>query len=229
MADLRQLEFFLLRYVPDAVKEEFVNIGLLMREVDDGGAGFSAVRITEDWSRVRCIDPEADLEVLAGLGVQLQKELRETQGWEVLLRKVQDLFSNLVQTSPAKACLAEDPAEELASLARLYLQGRAGTTRRASLSGRQVILRGMESAFSTMGILELMRRGVGAAEYTGRKGDPQSFDFAYALAAEVKFLHAVSLKRDVKIGVGAGGAVSGDGEGYLCGAQGAGPADGGGG
>ena len=152
MADLRQLEFFLLRYVPDAVKDEFVNIGVVMREVETDGAGFSAVKITEDWSRVRCLDPEADLEVLAGLGGQLQKELQETQGWEVLLRKVQDLFSNLVQTSPAKACLAEDPAEEMESLARLYLAGpRQATTRAASLSGRQVILSGMRERFRTWG------------------------------------------------------------------------------
>jgi hypothetical protein len=187
--------------VPDAVKEEFVNIGLLMREVDGGEPGFSAVRITEDWSRVRCIDPEADLEVLAGLGLQLQKELRETQGWDLVLRKVQDLFSNQVQASPAKACLAEDAAKELATLTKLYLQGRRGT-RRVGLSGRQVILRGMESALSTAGVLELMRREVGVTEYTGKKGDPQSFDFAYAMAAEVKFLHAVSLKTDVKTGLG---------------------------
>ena len=32
MAEKRQLEFFLLRYVPDAVKDEFVNIGLVMVE-----------------------------------------------------------------------------------------------------------------------------------------------------------------------------------------------------
>jgi hypothetical protein len=64
MADLKQLEFFLLRYVPDAVKGEFVNIGLLMREPNGGEGRFSGMRMTEDWSRVRCIDPEADLEVL---------------------------------------------------------------------------------------------------------------------------------------------------------------------
>ena len=32
MAEKRQLEFFLLRYVPDAVREEFVNIGVVMVE-----------------------------------------------------------------------------------------------------------------------------------------------------------------------------------------------------
>ena len=52
-------------------------------------------------------DPEADMEVLTGLGLQLQKDCRKTQDWDLLLRKVQDLFSNQVQASPAKACLAE--------------------------------------------------------------------------------------------------------------------------
>ncbi len=198
MAELKQLEFFLLRYVPDAVKEEFVNIGVLAREI---GGEFSAVRITEDWSRVRCIDPEADLEVLAGLGAQLRTELLETQGWDALLKKVRDLFSNQVQASPVKACLAEVAAKEMSTLAKLYLQGRAGT-RRASVSGRQVILTAMRSAFESAGVLDLLQTGIRVSSYTGKKGDPQSFDFGYAVTKAVKFLHAVSLKTDVKAGLG---------------------------
>ncbi len=199
MADLKQLEFFLLRYVPDAVKEEFVNIGVLLREM--GSGEFKAVRITDDWSRVRCIDPEADLEVLTGLGMQLQRELQETQGWDLLLRKVQDLFSNQVQASQAKGCLTEDPAKELSALVKLYLHGRAGL-RRVGVSPRQVILGGMRDAFAAAGVLELLQTGIRVAEYTGKKGDPQSFDFGYGLAEEIKFLHAVSLKTDVKAGLG---------------------------
>jgi hypothetical protein len=52
MADRRQLEFFLLRYVPDAVKDEFVNIGVVMVEAGAGGDGFAEVRFTRDWLRV---------------------------------------------------------------------------------------------------------------------------------------------------------------------------------
>ena len=37
MAERRQLEFFLLRYVPDAVKDEFVNIGVVMVEWGEWG------------------------------------------------------------------------------------------------------------------------------------------------------------------------------------------------
>ncbi len=50
-------EFFLLRYVPDVVKGEFVNIGVLLRETagsrQAGRQAWAQVRFTRDWSRVR--------------------------------------------------------------------------------------------------------------------------------------------------------------------------------
>ena len=55
-SDRHELGFFLLRYVPDAVKEEFVNIGVVM--VGGGtDAGYADVRFTRDWRRVLCLDP----------------------------------------------------------------------------------------------------------------------------------------------------------------------------
>jgi hypothetical protein len=45
MGEKRKLDFFLLRYVPDAVKEEFVNIGLVGLEAD---GSFSEVRLSSD-------------------------------------------------------------------------------------------------------------------------------------------------------------------------------------
>src|ERR1039458_2332077 len=50
-----QCEFFLLRYVPDAVKDEFVNLGVVLYEPGKAGsaqAGFADVRFTRDWRRV---------------------------------------------------------------------------------------------------------------------------------------------------------------------------------
>src|SRR5919198_4873047 len=44
MAGLKQCEFFLLRYVPDAVKDEFVNIGVLLVEPRRRGKGFVVVK-----------------------------------------------------------------------------------------------------------------------------------------------------------------------------------------
>src|SRR5512143_2306135 len=104
MAEKKQLEFFLLRYVPDAVKEEFVNIGLVMVEPDVSG-GFADVRLAKDWRRLRCIDPEADFEVLEALEREIRGQLPAIADRDVLLRRLQDSFSNLIQISPGKACL----------------------------------------------------------------------------------------------------------------------------
>ena len=70
-------EFFLIRYVPDVVKGEFANIGVLLREAgsrsDDGSA---VVRFTRDWSRVRCMDADADIGLLEALEGEIAARLR---------------------------------------------------------------------------------------------------------------------------------------------------------
>src|ERR1700751_1727591 len=117
MAGLRNLEFFLLRYVPDAVKDEFVNIGVVMLEPGANGAGFADVQFTRDWRRVRCLDPQADVEMLEALERELRGQLGTIRDRDLLLRKIDDSFSNVIQLSSAKACLAEEPAKEMAALA----------------------------------------------------------------------------------------------------------------
>ena len=52
MADLKQLEFYVLRYVPFVVRAEFINIGALLLEPLPNGFGFADVRMTSDWRRV---------------------------------------------------------------------------------------------------------------------------------------------------------------------------------
>ena len=74
MADFKQCEFFLLRYVPDVVKGEFVNVGVVLLE--DGDGGFTDVRFTRDWRRVRCLDPEVDIELLESYEAELRRLLQ---------------------------------------------------------------------------------------------------------------------------------------------------------
>ena len=122
MAGKTQCKFFVVRYAPDAVKNEFVNIGLVLMPP----AGGAQIRFTNDWSRVRCIDPEVDLEVLQALEGDLREKLREMNGdHDFILRRIQDSFSNALQTSEFQACLADSPtdeADELAPLTRRLAQ-----------------------------------------------------------------------------------------------------------
>ena len=64
-------KFFLVRYVPDVVKNEFVNIGVVLLPL----AAPVQVRFARDWSRLRAMDPAADLEVLDAFAGELQARL----------------------------------------------------------------------------------------------------------------------------------------------------------
>jgi hypothetical protein len=195
MADKRQLEFFLLRYVPDAVKDEFVNIGVVMFEPGANGAGFADVRFTRDWRRVRCLDPQADIEILEALERDIRAQLGEVRVRETFLRKLEDSFSNVIQLSPMKGCLAEEPAKEIEMLARLYFEG-AKPGSRGAISARQGILKGMRDAFEQAGVWPLLMKDIPVAPYT-KPGDPLKFDFGYRVGDTVKLFHAVSLKTGV--------------------------------
>ena len=192
MAGKTQCKFFVVRYAPDAVKNEFVNIGLVLIPP----AGGAQIRFTNDWARVRCLDPEADLEVLQALEDDLRQKLREMNGdHDFILRRIQDSFSNALQTSEFQACLADSPLEEADELARLYLE-RPKRRQGRAISSRQTIFQRMRSEFETVGVWPLLRKEIAAAEFT-RSGDPLKIDCGYSPNGTVKLFHAVSLQSDV--------------------------------
>lgn len=194
MAELRNCEFFLLRYVPDAVKNEFVNFGVvLMEQSSTGSAGFVDVRLTHDWRRVRCLDPDVDLEMLEEWETEIRSQLGEVEDRQKMLTRMQDSFSNTIQVSPMLACVAADPQREIETLAELYLQPRERGTRAAS--GRRAIRAHMRQAFEQAGVWDLMRKSIAAAPYT-HPGDPLRIDCGYQPNGEVKLFHAVSLLTD---------------------------------
>ena len=193
MADKRQLEFFLLRYVPDAVKEEFVNIGVVMFEPAANGQGFADVRFTRDWRRVWCLDPQADVEMLEALERDIRRQITDTHGREVLIRRLQDSLSNTIQLTSMKACQAEEPSAEIEYLARLYFEG-PKTARPRVVSGRGRILRVMQDAFEQAGVWKLLEHDIPVSPYT-KTGDDFAIDCGYRVGNTIKLFHAVSLKR----------------------------------
>jgi len=187
----RQLEFFLLRYVPNAVRNEFVNIGLVMVEGGADSGGFADVRFTRDWRRVRWLDPQADVEMLEALELDIRKRLAAREDRAILLRQMEDSFSNAIQLSPTQKCLAEDPVVEIEAMASMYLEA-AKVNGKREPSGRQRILATMREEFGRAGVAKFVLP-VPVAPYT-KPGDPFQFDFGYRVGNEIKLFHAVSLK-----------------------------------
>jgi len=191
MSEKQHCRFFLLRYVPDAVKTEFVNFGLVLLPP----AGPAEVRFTRDFSTLQGLDPAADLDLLAALEADLRRQLAETSGpGDMLLQRIGDSFSNGVQASEMKACLADSPAQEADLLARIYLE-HARFARTRESSRRDVILQGVQSAFEKTGVWRLMQHRIAASTYT-HPGDPLRIDCGYGLPGRIKMFHAVSLQSD---------------------------------
>lgn len=196
MAERKQLEFFLLRYVPNVAREEFVNIGLVMTEGGEDGRGFAGVHFTADWRRARCLDPNIDVEMLEALGREMERRLKDIQQRALLLHEMMDSYSNTLQLSPIRQCVAENPAEELTDLAQKLVEmppmwGPEKETRPRTV-GRRWIHGGMSEAFRAAGVWDFLLKELAASTYTN-PGDDFAFDFAYPVGDELKIFHAVSL------------------------------------
>ncbi|HSK43401.1 MAG TPA: DUF3037 domain-containing protein [Candidatus Binatia bacterium] len=193
MTERIHCRFFVLRYAPDAVKNEFINVGLVLLPP----AGGAQVRFTRDWSRVRCLDPDADVEMLQAMENDLRNQLREMNGdHDLILRRIQDSFSNAIQPSEFQACLAASPVSEADDLARLYLERPRRHQPAREPSVRAVIVARMHSEFEAAGVWALMQEKIPVSRYT-RGGDPLKIDCGYSPNGTVKLFHAVTLSSDV--------------------------------
>ncbi len=190
-------EFFLIRYVPDVVKGEFVNIGVLLREA--GGTATPRVQFTRDWSRVRCMDAEADIALLEAVEQEIAARLRlavTAQNPKGILSILQDSLSNSLQMTEPRATLAENLATEMELLLKLYVEP-VKVPRLRTKTGRAAIAGAMRTEFERAGVWAMMRKRIAAAEYT-RAGDPLRIDCGYRPNGVVKMFQAVSLAGDVE-------------------------------
>jgi hypothetical protein len=206
----RECEFQLLRYVPDAVRNEYVHIGVILREqAAEDRPGRTEVRFTRDWRRVRCLDPDADTALLEGMESELRRRLEQDSGGR-LMRILEESLSLNVQMTEPKAYLAESMPAGMEELMRLYVEPPA-RERVARVSGRAAIQSRMRTEFERAGVWELLRKRIAASEYT-RPGDPLRIDVGYRPNGVVRMFHAVSLDPGIGAGIGPGiGSRSGTG------------------
>jgi hypothetical protein len=190
MADsLKKCDFFLLRYAPDALREEFVNIGVVLL---DGSSGFADVRLTQDWRRVRCLDPAVSIEVLQAMEAEIRERLRAGgEDRDRILHVLQNSFSNTVQVTSPKGCETASPEQEIERLVQLYVEPKRRPSVRDN-AGRGAILGRMRDAFQQAGVWQMMRKKIAAADYT-YKGDPLKIDCGYRPNGVIHFIQAMPL------------------------------------
>jgi len=118
MAEKRQLELYLLRFLPHVLRDDFVTVGVLLLESD---GGFAEVRVTRDWRMLQCVAPDVELEWFEMVEREIRGRLGSLRRREELMELMSERFGTMIDVAPTKAVLTEDPAKEMEVLASMYL------------------------------------------------------------------------------------------------------------
>jgi Protein of unknown function (DUF3037) len=197
----RECVYFLIQYVPDPVRGEFVNLGLFLHSPREKYLG---CLFTDDYRRIKRFHPQADLEFLRELQLDFEQQIDEHgDDLEGYLRSIQNTLSNLIQVAPGRACLLNDPQSEIRDLFARYVGARAGTAEPEE--ARLRIKQRLTSALVSAGVWERLEKRIAAAAWT-HPGDAFSFDYGYrGLHAagkpngHLRLIHALSLRRDSEL------------------------------
>src|SRR5882724_46199 len=115
----------ILRYTPNLVRDEWVNIGVLLFDPGTGERRLRLIEEQDEYNRVRRLHPQADEALLRALRDDLEDRFRSvsidgsnggTANWQRLLGKWDDTLSNALQLAPQKGVLAADLDAELEDL-----------------------------------------------------------------------------------------------------------------
>ncbi len=198
---LKECSLFLVRYVPDAVRDEFLNIGLFLHSPQEK---FLGCLFTDDFDRLKRFHQRADLELLRELQQHFEQEIDEHgEDLEGYIRNMQESYSNLIQVTAPRACLVKDPQAEIQELFARYVGSRVSGP--PPPESRLRIKQRLTAAFVRAGVWERLEKRIPAEQWT-QKGDPFTFDFGYRpllVASQpnghIKLVHALSLKRDTDL------------------------------
>jgi len=198
--NLKPCSYYVVRYVPHAEREEFLNIGLLLHSAEEQ---FLDCLITRDFHRVKRFHPHADLEFLRELQSYFEEQIQQHEdNLPGLLEEMQQSFSHAIQLAPQRSVVAAEPQAELQQLFERLVGKRPAEIPAADT--RMRIKQSLIQALHRTQVWDNPRfeRRIPAEPLT-HPGNPFHFDFGYRPSmadaksdGHLKLIHALSLHRD---------------------------------
>jgi hypothetical protein len=104
MAESRNLEYCVLRYVPNVTSKEGVLIAAIFIDPSDPDREKCAITFAPYWQeRIRFFDPDSDLEMIAATLAEIRDQLQSPTNRDTL-HQLEDSFSNTIQISDRRKC-----------------------------------------------------------------------------------------------------------------------------
>ncbi len=211
----RTLAYRVLRYTPNLVRDEWVNIGVLVFDPQSGERRMRLIEEPEEYARVRRLHPRADEELLRALRDDLESRfLTATQlfdgngsgaasrsdsvqasaDWLRLLGKWDETLSNALQLAPQKGVHSDDLDAETERLYADHVALQRGAARVGAAGSRGAIRSYCAQVFKQARVWERLQKGVRAEEFTF-SGDPMRIDYGYRRNGTRGFVQTLSVSR----------------------------------
>jgi Protein of unknown function (DUF3037) len=218
----RALVHRILRYVPNLLRDEWVNIGVLLYDPNTGERRLRLIEDTTEFNRVRRLHPRFDETTLRGLrdhlesrfgaamisndnGGPIRSSLRNGEGnpkpnstdWFQVLEKWDATLSQSLQLADPKATIADDLNTEIDRLynERVAVISVAGQIRTARPNSRVDMRRYCEQVFRQARIWDRIERLVPIREFTF-DSDRMKIDFGYRINRNRGFVQTVPITRN---------------------------------
>jgi len=205
----RACAYRILRYTPNLVRDEWVNIGVLVFDPLSGERRLRLIEEQDEYARVRRLHPEADEGLLRALRDDLEDRFefaRNSQGnsangsgsngiaLQELLRKWDDTLSNALELAPQKGVISSDLDAELERLYGDHVAVPRVPSRVGAPGSRAQMRSYCSQVFRHARLWDRIQKSVRAAEFTF-PGDPMRIDYSYRRNGTRGFLQTLSVSR----------------------------------
>jgi hypothetical protein len=196
----RSCVYRILRYTPNLVRDEWVNIGVLVYDEQTGERRLRLIEEEEEFRRVRRLHPQADEGLLRALRDDLEDRFQSAAlqnnggDWQRLLAKWDETLSNALQLAPQKGALAGDLDAELERLYADHIAVQRAPARVGAPGSRAQIRSYCSQVLRQARLWERVEKSVRAAEFTF-PGDPMRLDYSYRRNGTRGFVQTLSVTR----------------------------------
>lgn len=117
MSESCNVEYFLLKYVPNVIEDASILIAAILVDPEDLENGMCTIRVAADWrNKVRFLDPGSDLEILEAILTEIRDQLLSKQQRSEIIRQMEDSFSNVLRVSRRGRCSVAPTPENIEAL-----------------------------------------------------------------------------------------------------------------
>jgi hypothetical protein len=200
----RACAYRILRYTPNLVRDEWVNIGVLLFDPATGERRLRLIEEQEEYNRVRRLHPYADEALLRALRDDLEDRFQSasskgsnggTANWLLqLLGKWDETLSNVLQLAPQKGVHAGDLDAELERLYADHVAMQRPPSRVGAPGSRAQMRSYCSQVFRQARLWDRIGKSVRMSEFTF-PGDPMRLDYSYRRNGTRGFVHCISVTR----------------------------------